>query len=133
MTPCTDTLRSDLSDPSSETRSRPVLAAAPSVYTATRYMPTQNAQFSLPGTQSCRLEQFCSCGAGWQQKCTPPRAHPPENVTTRHCCLTNISRLIKPDCIHGDSILSNSCASLSSVSSIHLVTVLAKRGPRATF
>ena len=132
MTPCTDTLRSDLSDPSSESRSHPVSAAAPSMYTATRYMPTQNAQFSLPGTQSCRRERLCSCGAGWQRKCTQPRVHPPETLPTGTAPYCH-QQARQPDSIRGEPVLSNSCASRSSASSMHLVAVVAKRGPRATF
>ena len=51
---CVDIVRSGLSDPSSKTRGRPVLMAAPSMYTPTRYTLTQNDQFNFPGMQSLK-------------------------------------------------------------------------------
>ena len=124
MTSWADTLRSDLSDLSSENRRPPSLGSCSiHVYTDTKW-PVQFPWHVV--TQ--RPESFCSCGVGWQQKCTWPHAHPPENyvMENKHCCLTNISRLINLDRTPRWFRPLSRCTSLPSVSSIHLVMVKPK-------
>ena len=97
---CVDIVRSGLSDPSSKTRGRPVLMAAPSMYTPTRYTLTQNDQFNFPGMQSLKDLSSSAAEVLVGNKSAHSLVHTfLKNVTkNRHCCLTNASRLLNLDC-----------------------------------
>ena len=115
----TATFRSNLFDLSSETR-KPSSHGSHSVYVYT------NTKWPIQFPE--RLEWFCSCAVGWQQKCTKySHAHLLEKDKSHRnkpCGLVaNISRLINLVVYHSDSlILSKNHASVSSAtSSVHSV------------
>ena len=86
-----------------------------------------------------RLEWFCICGIGWQQKCTRHILvhnflkiyHTTQSIIVLLSTLVDSSAWTAQ---HSGPVLSSNCASISSaISSIHLVMVLPERGTHAIF